>query len=30
MDALGYACWQLAGIKAWKAGKSKARIGQVW
>ena len=30
MDALGYACWQLAGIKSWRVGKSKARVGQIW
>ena len=30
MDALGYAVWQLAGIKPWKVGSSKARVGQVW
>ena len=30
MDALGYACWQLAGIKPWVIGRSKSRVGQVY
>jgi hypothetical protein len=30
MDALGYAIWQLAGIKPWKVGSGKSRMAQVW
>lgn len=30
MDALGYAIWQLAGIKPWKVGSGKSRQAQIW
>lgn len=26
MDALGYACWQMRGIKSWKTGRSKITV----
>ena len=29
-DALGYAIWQLAGVKPWKTGRARSRVGQVW
>ena len=29
-DALGYAVWQLAGIKGYKTGSGKSRMAQVW
>ena len=30
MDALGYAVWQMAGIKPWKSGRAKSKIAQMW
>ncbi len=29
-DALGYACWQLRGIKPYTLGKARSRQAQVW
>ena len=29
-DALGYAIWQLAGVKPWKTGRGRSRVAQVW
>ena len=30
MDALGYAIWQLSGIKPWRTGSGKSRMAQTW
>ena len=30
MDALGYAVWQLRGIKPWKQGRGRSRLAQVY
>jgi len=30
MDALGYACWQMRGIKPWQTGNSRSRATRVW
>ena len=30
MDALGYACWQLRGIKPYRIGSAKSKVARIW